>query len=100
MTARNISRYERIVLNTIAIAFLGTPHRGSDLANLLSGLLNITFSKRKFVNDLSPASQSIKEINDVFGERTEGFKLVSFWESTPTSPVGVRTRNIFYSDIK
>jgi hypothetical protein len=43
------------------------------------------------VKDLSPASQSIKEINDAFGDRTKMIKLVSFWESSGMPMVGVRT---------
>jgi len=75
--------------NTIAVAFLGTPHRGADLADILKTLLNISFSESRFVRDLSPNSQSIKEINDAFGERSKQLELASFWESTGMSLVGV-----------
>jgi hypothetical protein len=89
ITAHNIERYRQITKNTIAIAFLGTPHRGADLANVLKTLLNVTFSESKFVNDLSPDSQTIKEINDAFGERSRGLQLASFWESTGMALAGV-----------
>lgn len=98
ITALTTKRYEAVIRNTIAIAFLGTPHRGAGLANILSGLLNVTFSETKFVNDLSPASQSIKEINDAFGEQSQGLKLASFFEGR-SMPVGVHTWNIFDADI-
>jgi len=52
-------------------------------------LLNISFSETRFVRDLSPDSQSIKEINDAFGERSKGLKLASFYESTGMPIVGV-----------
>src|SRR5271156_5227903 len=87
--ANNFKRYESLVENTIAVAFLGTPHRGADLANILRGLLNMTFSRTRFVKDLSPTSQSIKEINETFCERISGMKLVSFWESIAMPIVGV-----------
>ena len=87
--AHNIKRYEQIIKNTVAITFLGTPHRGADLAKTLNSLLNFTFSDAKFVKDLSPDSQSIKEINDTFGERSKGLELASFWESTGKTMVGV-----------
>jgi len=89
ITAHNIGMYKSIIKNTIAIAFMGTPHRGADLANLLKGLLSITFSETRFIRDLSPASQAIKDINDSFGERSGGLKLASFWESTGMLPAGV-----------
>jgi hypothetical protein len=90
ITAHAIERYEQITRNTIAIAFFGTPHRGAELAKFLRGLLNITFSETRFVKDLSPASQSIKEINDGFGDRTNRVQLASFWESIGMPVVGVR----------
>ena len=87
--AHSIERYNRVTQNTVAIAFLGTPHRGANLANLLKSLLNISFSESRFVTDLSPSSQSIKEINDAFGECSKQLELASFWESTAVSLVGV-----------
>jgi hypothetical protein len=89
ITAHNIKRYDPILKNTAAIAFLGTPHRGADLTTILKSLLNVTFSDAKFVKDLSPDSQSIKEINDAFGERSKGIELASFWESIGKPVVGV-----------
>jgi hypothetical protein len=79
--AYNIDRYHQITQNTVAIAFLGTPHRGADLADTLKILLNITFSESRFVKDLLPDSQSIKEINDAFADRSKGLQLASFYES-------------------
>lgn len=70
--------------------FIGTPHRGADLSNILKGLLNVSFQEATFLGDLSPASQTIKNINHSFGERIEGIKLASFWESVGMPAVGVR----------
>jgi hypothetical protein len=89
ITAHIIERYHKITQNTIAVAFLGTPHRGADLADLLKTLLNISYSETRFVRDLSPSSQSIKEINDAFGERAKELELASFWESTAMPVIGV-----------
>lgn len=87
--AHSSDRYRQIIQNTIVIVFLGTPHRGANLANILKALLNISFSEARFIRDLSPDSQSIKEINDAFGERSQGLKLASFYESTGMPVVGV-----------
>jgi len=96
--AHNVQRYHQITQNTIAIAFLGTPHRGADLANVLKTLLNISFSETRFVKDLSPESQSIKEINDAFGDCSEGLELTSFYESTGMAVIGVLIFIIFYTN--
>ena len=89
ITAHNIQRYNQITQNTIAIAFFATPHRGAYLANLLKSILDVSFSERRYVKDLSPESQSIKEINDAFAERSKGLEIASFWESTGVALIGV-----------
>ena len=89
--AHSSKRDHQITQNTIAIAFLGTPHRGSDLANVLKTLLKVSFSETKFVNNLSPENQSIKEINDAFGNCSTGLELASFYESTGMAVIGVLT---------
>jgi hypothetical protein len=46
-----------------AILFLGTPHRGADLAGIVDLALTVTFSSRDFVKQLNPNSDAIKSIN-------------------------------------
>ena len=89
--AHNKSTYSQIKKNTIGIAFLGTPHRGADLAKMLNMLLDVSFSERIFVKDLLPDSQTIKEINNTFAEHAQGLQLASFSESTEMPLVGVST---------
>ncbi len=87
--AHNIERYYQITQNTIAIVFLATPHRGANLANILKTILNVSFSETEYVEDLSPDSQTIKDINDAFADRSKGLELASFWESTGMELAGV-----------
>ena len=75
---------------------MGTPHHGAHLANLLKTILNVSFSKTKSVEDMSPDSQSIKDINDAFGERAKRLGLASFWESTGMESAGVCHNDLFY----
>jgi hypothetical protein len=97
IAAHNNSRYSQIKKNTIGIAFLSTPHRGADLAKMLKSLLDVSFSERKFVKDLLPDSQIIKEINDAFAEHAQALQLASFSESTGMGLVGVKyTHTIFH----
>ena len=85
IVAYNNKIYRQINQNTIGIVFIGTPHRGADLARMLKLLLDITFSETRSVTDLVPGSQIIKEINDAFGDRAETLQLASFWESRGTA---------------
>jgi len=92
INAHNYSqRYNHIIENIIGIIFLGTPHRGADLADVLKAVLTASFANGKFVMDLSSTSQTIKEINRLFKARAEELELVSFWESTGKPVVGVRS---------
>jgi hypothetical protein len=90
-------KYSHIINNVIGIIFLGTPHRGADLADILKAVLRVSFSDRKFAMDLSSTSQTIKEINQLFKARSEKLELVSFWESTSKPVVGVQSSQ-FISD--
>lgn len=71
------------------IVFIGTPHRGSDLAKLLKNLLAATFAQRTFVSQLGPNSEMIMEINRAFRDRSVSLELVSFYESTGVRGIGV-----------
>jgi hypothetical protein len=74
--AHNNARYSQIKkILSVPIAFLGTPHRGADLAKMLKALHDISFSERKFVRDLAPGSQTGKEINDAFADHAQTLQL-------------------------
>ena len=96
IVAHNNEIYRQINKNTIGIVFLGTPHRGADLAKLLKALLDVTFSETRSVTDLVPGSQIIKEINDAFPDRARNLQLASFWESRGTT-AGVTLSVYFHS---
>jgi len=76
------------------IIFLGTPHRGTDLAKLLGNILTATLSQRIFVDQLQRESEMIQEINHAFLERSVVLKLVSFYESTAMRVIGVNRLKI------
>jgi len=87
--AYNDRSYGRVLRNIKAIVFLGTPHRGSDLAKLLSNILSISFSQKVFVEQLRGRSDLIRGINDQFRDRSESLELVSFYESKEMPVIGV-----------
>ena len=63
--------------------FLGTPHRGSDLALVLENMLTLTWGRKPFVKDLLPDSDTLTEINDAFRHYAPDLKLWSFYETLP-----------------
>lgn len=68
-----------------AIVFLGTPHRGSDLAGTLNRLLSITIGFKSFVRELMANSSTLESINEEFRHCSKNLKLWSFYETQPTS---------------
>jgi hypothetical protein len=85
MCNRN-SEYGCVRDSVRGIVFLGTPHRGADLASLLSTLLWAAFSRRIYVDDLKKNGSLISLINDHFVQvaKNKSLDIVSFWESEDT----------------
>jgi len=80
--AHNKAEYARILSNIKGVMFLGTPHRGANLAVLLSTLLTITLATKVYVKQMAPSCETVTEINESFYDRAKTLQLVSFWEST------------------
>ena len=81
--ARQLEEYEGFAQRVRAIFFLATPHRGSNLAELLSRILQVTPGTRPFVTDLHPNSTIIESINDEFPHHCQSLQLHSFYETMP-----------------
>ena len=65
------------------IIFLATPHRGADLAQLLSKILSLSPGPRPFVRDLHRNSLATQSINDEFPHYSQDLRLYSFYETKP-----------------
>lgn len=63
-----------------SMVFLATPHRGSDSADLLHDILELTGSQKSFVDDLLRSSPSLQQINDDFRFVADEIDLWSFIE--------------------
>jgi hypothetical protein len=81
--------YRNISQNIKGIIFLGTPHRGSELATTLDKVLSITFSAKTFVEQLQPNSEAIADINRLFRHRATDLDIISFYESLGMPGLGV-----------
>ena len=81
--ARQKEGYERLAQRVKAILFLATPHRGADLAQLLTKVLNVSPGARPFVKDLHPNSLATQSINEEFPQFCQDLRLYSFYETLP-----------------
>lgn len=74
-----------------SILFLATPHRGSNLAELLNKILQVSFTHtpKQYITDLSRNSSTLESINDEFRHVARVLKIASFYETLPTS-IGVK----------
>jgi hypothetical protein len=66
--------------------FLATPHRGTNLAELLNRILSISFqSPKSFIVDLKKSSPALEELNDQFRHIAPRLSIVSFYETLYTT---------------
>lgn len=82
--AKQKKEFQPIAERTRAILFLATPHRGADLAQLLSKILRLSSGPRPFVDDLHRNSLTTQSINDEFPQHCQDLQLFSFYETLPT----------------
>ena len=81
--AQQFQEFESIAERVRAIFFLATPHRGSDLAALLTRILHVAHGARPFVQDLHRNSLATQSINDEFSHHCQKLQLFSFYETLP-----------------
>ena len=81
--ARQKEAHEALAQRIKAILFLATPHRGADLAQLLSKILNVSPGERPFVKDLHRNSLATQSINEEFPHFCQDLQLYSFYETLP-----------------
>lgn len=83
--ARQDPGLQELAARVQSMFFLGTPHRGSDLAVILRNMLQVTWNSKPFINDLVSNSNALVEINDAFRHYSSGLSLWSFFETQPAS---------------
>jgi WD40 repeat protein len=83
--ARQFTEYTTLAERVRAIFFLGTPHRGADIASLLTKILHATSGVRPFVQDSHCNFSVTQSINDEFPQHCQNLQLFSFYETVPTS---------------
>lgn len=85
LLGQNDEHYKALVRSISPIIFLSTPHRGSNLADILNRILVASFqSARHFITDLNRSSVTLKEINEQFRHIAPRLSIWSFYETLAT----------------
>ncbi|KAK4113334.1 hypothetical protein N656DRAFT_778094 [Canariomyces notabilis] len=86
MQGQNDPAYDSIISAVSAIIFLSTPHRGTNLAETLNRILQVSFatSPMQFISELSAGSQTLQKLNEQFRHVAPKLDIFSFYETRPT----------------
>jgi hypothetical protein len=86
MLGQNDPEFERIIKSISAIIFLSTPHRGTNLAEILNRILQVSFVTNpiQLISELANGSQTLQKLNEQFRHIAPKLDIVSFYETRPT----------------
>ena len=90
LLGQNDETYQDIIHSISAMVFLATPHRGTNLAEVLNRLLTVLFQpSQNFIADLNKSSPALEEINEQFRHIAPKLSIWSFYETlaTPLGPM-------------
>jgi hypothetical protein len=93
MQGQNDPNYDDIVKSISSIIFLSTPHRGTNLAEVLNRILQVSFvsNPMRFIAELASGSQTLQRLNEQFRHVAPNLQIISFYETRPT-PVLKKTQ--------
>ncbi|KAI8633638.1 hypothetical protein F5Y19DRAFT_247067 [Xylariaceae sp. FL1651] len=86
--------YRQLMSSIKSVLFLATPHRGTDLAEILNRVLSISVfghTPKDYVAELTRNSSTIDELNESFRHHASKLQIFSFYEtlSTQIGPMNV-----------
>ena len=95
MQGQNDPEYESIIRAISAITFLATPHRGTNLAELLDRILRSTFfnNSKPYISELAKNSFTLQKLNEQFRHIAPRLDIVSFYETQATA-IGLKSSRI------
>ena len=79
-------RYQSLSSEVYGVIFMGTPHRGADLAfwtstlSSMADLLTLGAVRTRLLNDLQPKSDTLGDICSQFVERGKNLKIFTMYE--------------------
>ncbi|KAI1305413.1 hypothetical protein F5Y03DRAFT_151443 [Xylaria venustula] len=95
MQGQHDPEYEAIIKAVCAITFIATPHRGTNLAQVLNRILDTTvlINSKQYVADLIKNSPTLQKLNEQFRHIAPRLDIVSFYETQPT-PIGIKSARL------
>lgn len=98
LLGQNDETYQDIIRSISAMVFLATPHRGTNLAEVLNRLLTVLCqSSRDFIADLNKSSPALEELNEQFRHVAPKLSIWSFYETLAT-PIGLMRMMVLDKD--
>ncbi|KAL8916035.1 MAG: hypothetical protein Q9208_008736 [Pyrenodesmia sp. 3 TL-2023] len=94
------NQYRHIMTSTSAILFLSTPHRGTNLAELLNRILAVSVfnhSAKHYIAELKQNSPALQDINEQFRNIAPQMQIFSFFETHQTA-VGPKKMMVLEKD--
>ncbi|KAH8811320.1 hypothetical protein F5884DRAFT_781773 [Xylogone sp. PMI_703] len=83
---QNDDTYRDTIASIKSIVFLSTPHRGSNLAPILSRLLTLSHhSSKRYISELEKGSSTLEDINELFRHIAPKLQIFSLYETLHTS---------------
>ena len=95
MQGQNDPEYESIIKAISAITFLSTPHRGTNLAEILDRILRSTFfnNSKPYISELAKNSFTLQKLNEQFRHIAPRLDIVSFYETQATA-IGLKSSRV------
>lgn len=95
MQGQNDPEYEVLIKAISAVTFLATPHRGTNLAELLNRILRSTLftSSKNYISELGKNSFTLQKLNEQFRHIAPRLDIISFYETRPTS-IGLKNSRV------
>ncbi|KAL8747538.1 MAG: hypothetical protein Q9184_007585, partial [Pyrenodesmia sp. 2 TL-2023] len=85
---QNDNQYRHMIASTVAILFLSTPHRGTNLAEILNRILAVSVfnhSAKQYIAELKQNSPALQDINEQFRNIAPRIEIFSFFETHQTA---------------
>ena len=85
--AVNNEEYKEMIASVHAVLFLSTPHRGTNLAELLNRVLSVSIlglSRKQYVAELTRNSPALEDLNEDFRNFASKMQIFSFYETLRT----------------
>lgn len=98
--AQNDNQYRKTLTSACAILFLSTPHRGTNLAELLNRILSVSVfnhSAKQYIAEIRQNSPTLQDINEQFRNFAPNLRIFSFFETQQTS-VGPKKMMVLEKD--